>query len=459
MFNYRRTEDLKERSLLLEGDVKKTFLKYLIPSVGGMLGTSLYVLGDTIIVGRALGAIGLAALNISIPLNNVFNGMGLLFGIGGATALSIDKGRKTEEGLDDIFSKSMIMAFAVGVILTLIRIFFLDKLSYALGASSSTILMVKDYLGVLMSFSIFFLLNVCLTVFVRNDGAPKLAMAGMLTGSVMNVFLDYIFVFKFGWGMSGAAFATGLSPVIGLIILSKHFIRKNNKIKFIIPKTDFSILKRIIVNGGSSFIVELSAGLVIFAFNNSLHKITGDIGISAYSIIANLSLLFAAIFIGVGQALQPIVSFNYGADRMDRVYETVRLAIYTSLGMGVLFYSIGLFFPKFLVSLFIDADKELMDITVRGIRLYFLAFILMGLNVTLTSYIQSKEHARVSLKIALARGFVFVVILLMILPRFIGIDGVWLTLPLAELITTGISMFYFKKYRNAIVYSIKEINS
>nr|WP_300003403.1 MATE family efflux transporter [Tissierella sp.] len=450
---------MKERSLLLEGDIKKTFFKYLIPSVGGMLGTSLYVLGDTMIVGRALGAAGLAALNISIPLNNVFNGMGLLFGIGGATALSVNKGRKDEEGLNDIFSKSMIMAFIVGLILTLIRIFFLDKLSYMMGASSSTIVMVKDYLGVLMSFSIFFLLNVCLTVFVRNDGAPKLAMAGMLTGSIMNVLLDYIFVFKFGWGMAGAAFATGLSPVIGLSILSTHFISKKNKIKFIIPKTDFAIIKRILVNGGSSFIVELSAGLVIFAFNNSLHKIRGDLGISAYSIIANLSLIFAAIFIGVGQALQPIVSFNYGADRMDRVYETVRLAVYTSLGMGIFFYSIGLFFPKFLVSLFIDADKELMDMTVRGIRLYFLAFILMGLNVTLTSYIQSKEHARVSLKISLARGFVFVVILLMILPRFIGIDGVWLTLPIAELITTVLSIIYFKKYRKAIFYSLKEIKS
>lgn len=457
MYKYGRLEELKERSLLLDGDIKKTFFKYLIPSVGGMLGTSLYVLGDTMVVGRALGATGLAALNISIPLNNVFNGMGLLFGIGGATALSINKGRRDEEGLNDIFSKSMIMAFIVGVALTLIRIFFLDELAYMLGASSSTIVMVKDYLGVLMSFSIFFLLNVCLTVFVRNDGAPKLAMAGMLTGSIMNVVLDYIFIFKFGWGMAGGAFATGLSPVIGLIILSTHFIRKKNKIKFIIPKPNLKIIRRILSNGGSSFIIELSAGLVIFAFNNSLHKITGDIGISAYSIIANLSLIFAAIFIGVGQALQPIISFNYGADRMDRVYETVRLAVYTSLGLGVLFYSIGLFFPKFLVSLFIEADKELLEITIRGIRLYFLAFILMGLNVTLTSYIQSKEHARVSLIISLARGFVFVVAVLYILPRFIGIDGVWLTLPLAELVTTGLSILYFKKYRRAIAYSIREI--
>ena len=445
---------MKERSDLLDGNIKRTFFKYLIPSVGGMLGTSLYILGDTMIVGRGLGSVGLAALNVSIPINNVFNGMGLLFGIGGATALSIDKGRKDEKGLNDIFSKSMIMAFIVGVILTLIRIFFLDEFANVLGASDATIVMVKDYLGVIMSFSIAFLLNVCLTVFVRNDGAPKLAMIAMLTGSILNVILDYIFVFKFKWGIGGAAFATGLAPITGLIILSSHFIKKNNKIKFIIPKANWNIIRRIISNGGSSFIVELSAGVVIFAFNKSLSGITGDIGISAYSIIANLSLIFAAIFIGVGQALQPIVSYNYGARRLDRVYETAKLSIYTSLGLGIVFYFLGLFFPKFLVYIFIDADIELLEMTVRGIRLYFLSFILMGLNIVLTSYIQSKEYARVSLTISLGRGFVFIVIVLGILPRFIGIDGVWLTLPIAELMTTIISIFYFKKYRDAIIYSM-----
>ena len=186
-----------KKSELLDGEIKKIFLKYLIPSIGGMLGIALYILGDTIIVGKGLGSQALAALNIAIPVNNVMNGVGILFGIGGATALAIDKGRRDDRVLNDIFSKSMIMAFIVGIILTLIRIFFLNELAYALGATDETIVMVKDYLGTLMSFSIAFLLNVCLTVFVRNDNAPKLAMAATLVGSLMNVILDYIFVFIF----------------------------------------------------------------------------------------------------------------------------------------------------------------------------------------------------------------------------------------------------------------------
>lgn len=448
---------MEQRNDLLDGDIKKIFFKYLIPSVGAMLGLSLYILGDTIMIGRGIGSRGLAALNIAIPMHNLMNGIGLLFGIGGATALSIDKGRKEERGLNDIFSKSIIMAFIVGVFFTLLRIFFLDELAIIMGASEATFSMARDYLGILMSFSIAFLLNVGLATFVRNDGAPKLAMSAVLAGSFMNLLLDYIFIFIFKWGMPGAAFATGLSPVLGIIILSTHFIRKNNTIKFIIPKSNWTIVRRIFKNGASSFIVEVSGGLVILAFNLSLARITGDIGISAYSIIANISLIFSAIFVGIGQALQPIVSYNYGAGKMDRVYETAKFSIYTSLGLGILFYSLGLFFPEFLVSLFIDGDMELLDITVGGIRLYFLAFIFMGLNIILTAYIQSKEHARISLIISLGRGFIFIVIVLTILPRFIGIDGVWLTLPIAELMTTLIAISWFKKYRDAIIYSIRGI--
>ena len=445
---------MKENVDLLEGDIKRIFFKYLIPSIGGMLGVSLYVLGDTMIIGRGLGSQGLAALNVSIPLINVFNGFGLLFGIGGATALSISRGRKEYGDVDNIFSKSMIMAFTIGIILTLVRIFFLDELVHLLGASSATFQMSKDYLGVLMSFSVMFLLNSALTVFVRNDGSPRLAMIGMLSGSIINVILDYVFIIKLKWGMAGGAFATGLSPIIGLIILSYHFIDKRNKFNFKFSKPDFNILKRIVANGSSSFVVELSAGIVIFAFNISLSRIAGDIGISAYSIIANLSLILSAIFMGIGQGIQPIVSFNFGADRLDRVYEATKLGIYTSLALGISFYALGLLFPEFLVSVFLNAEPELLNITVRGIKIYFSGFILMGINITLSSFIQSKEYAKTSLIISLSRGFVFIIIMLFFLPQLIGIEGIWLTLPLAELMTTVISLFRVTKYRQAIMYTI-----
>ena len=443
-----------EKVDLLERDVKKMFFKYLIPSVGGMLGVSFYVLGDTMIVGRGIGSVGLAALNISIPMINVFNGLGLLFGIGASTAISISRGRGEERQVNNIFTISIILSIILGLVLTTIRIFFLDELCMILGASSDTFQMSRDYLGVIMSFSVLFLLNYTMTVLVRNDGDPNLAMWGMLTGSIVNVVLDYVFIFIFNWGMWGAALATSISPIVGLLILSVHFIKKKNHMTFGKIKIRYSILKRILSNGFASFIVELSAGIVIFIFNRVIIDIMGDLGVSAYSIIANLSLIATAIFTGVGQAIQPIVSVNFGALKMERVYEAGKLAIFTSLALGIVFYISGLLFPEQLVKIFSKGDKALLDITVVGIKIYFTSFILMGVNIVMTTYLQSKEYSKVSMYISLFRGVVFTMVLLLILSRSFGIIGVWMTLPIAELMTLVLSVIIFKNSRKIIAYSL-----
>lgn len=444
-----------EKTQLLEGDMRKTFLKYLIPSVGGMLGVSLYVLGDTMIIGRGIGSVGLAALNISIPIINVFHGLGLLFGMGASTAISISRGRGDERQVNNIFTISMLLSLLVGILFVIIRVFLLDEFSLLLGASKDTFKMSTGYLGVLMTFSPIFLLNYTLNVLVRNDGNPNLSMYGMLTGSIVNVILDYIFIFIFGWGMPGAALATCISPMLGLMILSFHFILKKNKMKFTRIKPSFNILKRITSNGFASFVIEVSAGVVIFVFNRVIIDITGDIGVSAYSIIANLSLIATAIFTGVGQAIQPIVSVNFGAKKIDRVYEAGKLAIYTSLFIGIVFYLIGLLFPEFLVSIFSKGDRELLDITVKGIRIYFLSFIFMGVNIAITSYLQSKEYGKASMLMSLSRGFIFIVILLLVLPKIFGITGVWMTMPLAELITIILSFILYLNVRDLFAHTVK----
>ncbi|MDO5755476.1 MAG: MATE family efflux transporter [Tissierellia bacterium] len=432
---------------IIHGDLKKIFFNYLIPSIGGMLGTSLYVLGDTMIVGRGLGPSGLAALNLSIPLINVFNGFGLLFGIGGSTAFSVDRGKGQTENLNRIFTKSMLFSFIVGVILTLIRVFFLDELCHFLGAKGEIFDMSRDYLGMLMSFSIFFLCNTTLMIFVRNDGSPKIAMASMLTGSVINVILDYVFIIQWDWGMKGGALATGLSPIIGLFILSRHFLSKKHSIHLERLQGSFGQIKRLLTNGIPSFIVECSAGLVIFAFNQRLLGLAGEKAVASYSIIANLSLIATAIFTGVGQGIQPIVSVNYGADNRQRFTRTVRMGILTSLLLGIVFYSIGLFFPQVLIAIFLRGNSEIVDLTTTGIRIYFLSFLFMGINIVLTSYIQSKEEAKASFIISLLRGLILVLLFLFLLPKFMGINGVWWTLPLTEVFTLLLSIFLFSKIR------------
>ncbi len=447
---------LKEKANLLKGDIKRVFLSYLIPSVGGMLGISLYVLGDTLLVGRGLGSSGLAALNISIPIMNIFSGLGFLFGVGGATIVSILKGRGQGKDTNEVFTISFLLSLIFGLIISIVGLINLEKIASFMGAESGKILkMSMNYLRVLLIGSVFFIINSCMIIFIRNDGAPKLVMIAMLSSSISNVILDYIFIFVFKMGMKGAGIATVISPIMSLAILSSHFIKRQNTIKFTKVKMNFKLLKRISLNGIPSFIIESMLGIVIFIFNIAILKIKGNIGVSAYSIVANLSLFCAAVFNGIGQAIQPIISINYGAKKYKRVKETVRLGIYSSLGIGMFFFFLGLVFPRQLTNIFInEVNPELIALSIKGIRLYFISFIFMGLNTVLVSYLQSMEYSKASISISIVRGLVFVILGIVILPKFLGINGVWLTIPLAEIMTLIFMVLFYPKCKKAIGYSI-----
>lgn len=442
---------------LLKGNIKRIFLSYLLPSVGGMLGISLYVLGDTLLVGRGLGSNGLTALNVSIPIMNVFAGVGLLLGVGGATIVSILKGEGREDETSSIFTLSFLLTLVTGLLIGTLGLIFLEEFARFMGASQGVVLkMSKEYLTPLFLASVFFVVNSFLIVFVRNDNSPRLAMVAMLVSSISNVILDYVFLFIFDWGIRGIGIATALSPVISLCILSSHFIRRKNTIKLTRFQFSIGVLKRIVANGIPSFVIETVAGVVIFVFNRVIITIEGDLGVAAYSIVANLSLFCAAVFNGIGQGIQPIISINYGAKEFERVYDIVKLAIYTSLGVGMAFFLMGLIFPRQLASIFIKGDNpSLMAMSTRGIRLYFTAFILMGLNTVLISFLQSKEYAKVSISISIGRGFVFILIGIVILPKLLGIDGVWLTIPLAEVLTLIYSVLAHELCREALSYSVR----
>ena len=448
---------MKRHQELLQGNINRMFLNYLLPSVGGMLGISLYVLGDTLLVGRGLGSNGLTALNVSIPIMNVFSGLGLLFGVGGATIVSIFKGEGRDSETNNIFTIALLLSAIAGALLSIFGLLYLEEFSLLMGASQGLVLnMSKEYLTPLFLASIFFVINTFLIVFVRNDNSPRLSMIAMLASSISNVILDYIFLFVFDWGMRGIGIATALSPIISLIILSSHFIKRRNTIALTSISFNFATLRRIISNGIPGFIIETMAGAVIFIFNKVILGLEGDLGVAAYSIVANLSLFCAAVFNGIGQGIQPIISINYGAGKMERVYKITKLAIFTSLGVGIGFLALGLAFPRGLASIFIkENNPTLMEMSITGIRLYFLSFMLMGLNTVLISFLQSKERARASIGISMGRGFVFILIGITILPRIFAINGVWLTIPLAELATLVFALACYGPCKDAFAYTYR----
>lgn len=421
----RKTEDL------LQGNLKKAFFHYLVTSVAGMMIFAFYVLVDTLFIGRILGSEGLAALNIALPIFGLLTGIGLLLGVGGAAAMSVSLGENNHGEVTALFSTAVILGILSVSIITFLGVAFQNELIGLLGGSGVNTTMVRHYILPVVIFSFSFIFTQLLTPFVRHDGAPVLAMWSAVIGGLTNIVLDALFIVVLNWGMLGASLATVVASLVSLSLLLRHFPH-SHLLKLKRGQLSWQRLQRIMLNGGPSLVVEVSSSLVMFSFNRVLLSSLGELGVAAYGVIANYSFIALAIFAGVGQAVQPISSINYGAGQLQRAKEARNLALGISFSLGILFYGLGVAFPQALTALFVEPTPELLEITVYGIRLYFSAFLFSGLNVTMGAYFQSLEFRRRSLSISLLRGFILVILGLLVWPRWFGLAGVWITVPIAE---------------------------
>ncbi|MEG1393590.1 MAG: MATE family efflux transporter [Christensenellaceae bacterium] len=446
-----------ETSKVLQKNIYSTFFKYVSLNVLSMFGLSLYVLADTFFVSNGVGSDGLIALNLALPAFSLINGIGLLMGIGGATVFAIALGRGEKHKLNRIFTQTFIIAAAIGILLTLIGLLFSEKIAVLLGATGSIIPLTQTYVMMILIFACAFILNNLMIAFVRNDGNPKLSMFSMLAACLFNIVFDYIFIFPLQMGMFGAALATGVAPILSMLILSSHFIKKHNSFKFEKCKVRGSEIRQTLFTGMPSFISEFSSGIVIFIFNTVILTIAGGIGVAAYGIIANIALVCVAIFTGIGQGIQPVASVNFGAGNMKNVRKTFSLACGVALLCGLLFYFIGQFFPQNIAMLFnSSANPQLTQYTVEGIRVYFTAFILMGINIVITSFFAAISKPKPSFIISLSRGLAAVLPFVLILPAYYGLFGVWVSVPIAELLTFAFSVTYsilfFRKQKEAALH-------
>lgn len=443
----------KRKDDLLNDKENTLLMKYILPSVGGMMGLSLCILFDTMFIGKKLGALGIGALNITLPIYSLMSALGLTFGVGGATVLSIYLGKKKFESINKIFTTSMIGVGLLYIVFLIIRIFFMNNLVWALGASEQTFGMVKSYLNVLIIFSGVYMGLNALNVFVRNDGNPKLAMMAVIATNFVNIILDYVFMFILDMGIGGAALATSIGQFAGLATLSLHFIKKKNSFTFDLKAYEFRFMSRIIRTGIPSFISGITAGIVIMIFNIVSFKMLGNIGVSAYGVVNNIALIFVAIFNGIAQGIQPIISTNYGAKKEERVNSFIKKGRMIMLITGTVFFVVGVMFPVELINIFTHAEGEFLNVAREGLIIYFASFVLAGVNILNIAALQSVEKVKISTLLSMLRGFVYIIIVLIILSKFFGMTGVWLTIPIVEfatIVTLFIIDLYKKKKNNKI---------
>ena len=437
---------LSEKNSLLQGKMAHHFLRYVSLNVLSMLGLSLYVLADTYFIANGVGTRGLAALNLVLPVYSFVNGIGLMLGMGGATHFSMAQGQGNHSRGSVLFSQMLLAGGMAGVLLTLMGIFASRPLVMLLGASEEIVPLASSYIQTILSFSIAFLVNNICICFVRNDGAPHLSMAAMLTASMSNIVLDYIFVFPLHMGMFGAAFATGLSPVISLCVLSIHWFRGTSGVRICRPQGKWREFFRVAATGAPSFVTEFSYGIVMLLFNITLLAISGNTAVAAYGIITNIALVCMAMFNGIGQGIQPIISVYYGAGKPLWAQKVYRYACFTALIFGVSFLAAGWIFPEWITSVFNgEKDPYLAELAIQGIRITFVTFLFMGINIVTISYFACIGQSRSAFLISIMRGIVAVVPSIAILSALWGIDGVWSAMPAAEAIAAMISLFLITK--------------
>ena len=417
--------------------VLRQFAKYVSLNIAGMIGLSCYILADTFFVANGLGTNGLAALNISIPLYSLISGIGLMLGIGGATKYSILRAQGKNEDTDNIFTQTLLIGLAFGIVLVLLGIFASGFICEALGASGACLDMAKVYVTTIMCFSPFFIANNILIAFIRNDGAPRLSMAAMLSGSLSNIVLDYILIFPLKLGMFGAAFATGLAPIISLAVMSQHFLRRRNNFRIIKTNMNRNVFYAVCRLGGSSLIAELSSGIVLVVFNLVILGLAGNVGVAAYGIIANISLVVIAMFTGIAQGIQPILSKLYGTGSTRAIKNIYRYAIALSCAIAVLVYVFSLFASQKIISVFNgENDGILAALANEGMMIYFSGFIFAGINIVSAAYFSSLEKPKPAFAISLSRGFIFIIPTVLIMSALFGIRGAWMSFVLTEAITT-----------------------
>lgn len=438
-----------KKANLLEEPVNKLFLRYLLPSISATLVTSIYILTDTLMIGRGVGAIGIAALNLLLPLYSLFFGTGMLFGVGGGVLLSISRGKKDEHGAREYFTVALCLALAAAVFYVTAGHLLFDPVTKFLGRNETMDPYVREYGRILVSGAPVFLLSAFLQSFVRNDRAPKIAMAAVISGGITNVILDYIFIFPLHMGMAGAAAATVMGSCLTLGILIIHLFTKRSSLK-IVFRVKWKKAGEILGNGLSSFLLETCSGVVMFLFNRQLLAYVGDLGVVVYGIISNSALIVASINNGIAQASQPILATNYGAGKWNRLNQTRHMGEFAACFSGLIFVGVGILFPVLVTSAFVKPVDEILTMSVPAVRIYFLCFFPMGFNILFSTWFQSVMKPGNALFICLMRGLILSSILVFIFPMVLGVNGIWCVMPVAETVTLLIGLILLKKQKSML---------
>ena len=426
-------------------NLTKQFFQYVSQNIFGLLGTSCYILADTYFIAQAAGTDGVTLLNLCLPIYNLIFAFGSMIGLGAATRYAILRAQGDARA-QRYFSNAIFSVCILAVPFMLVGIFRPDGLLRLMGGDADIVALGMNYARIFLMFTPFFMCNYVVASFVRNDGDPSLAMVATLSGSLFNVVFDYIFIFPMGLGLPGAALATAISPILSIAVCSAHFIKKSNTITFVRKAPSVRLLAQSCQLGISGFVGELSSGVTTTVFNFLLLRLAGNVAVAAYGVVANFALVATAIFNGVAQGAQPLVSQCYGKNEMAGARKLLLLGCGTALGLAALLYGVVFGYTDALTALFNSENSALMaEFAHSGMRIYFVGYFFAGCNIVAAGYLGAVNRPAEASITSLCRGMVAIVVCSLVLSALFGMNGVWAAFPVSEAITLALTVFLLKR--------------
>ena len=420
--------------------VGKLLVQYAVPAIIAMTAASLYNITDSIFIGHGVGPLALSGLAITFPLMNLSAAFGALIGIGSSTLLSVRLGQRDYDTANRILGNVIILNIIMGLIYSVVVLSFLTPILYFFGASHDTLPYAHDFMVIILSGNIVTHLYFGLNAMLRSSGNPQKAMFATILTVLINIVLNPLFVFKFGWGIRGSASATVISQTLVLIWQIRFFSDKSNFIH--LKKGIYRLKKKIVKDtlsiGIAPFLMNTAACVIVILVNQGLIRNGGDLAVGAYGIVNRVAFLFVMIVMGINQGMQPIAGYNYGARLNARVIKVLKLAIIGATMVMSLGFAIVELFPHAVASVF-TTDDALTNFAVAGLRRVFIFYPLIGFQMVTSTFFQSIEKPKQAIFMSLTRQVIFLIPLLLILPGYWGINGVWLSMPISDFISVNLA--------------------
>lgn len=439
---------MKNEQMLGTEPIGKLLFKYSVPAIIGMMVNALYNVVDRMFIGQIpdVGPLAITGVGVTMPIMTIILAFAMLVGVGATTNISIKLGQGNKEDAQKLIGNGITLSIVISLIISVVGIVFGENILKLFGASEATLYYAESYIYIILAGTVFNVLAFTLNNTIRGDGNPKLAAIIMVVGCLTNIVLDAILIFVFNLGIKGAAIATVTSQIVTAIWALMYYVKGKSNLKFKKEslKLDKSLVSAIFAIGSAPFAMQMATSLVQAISNNALKLYGGDLAIGAMATISSISMVFLMPIFGLNQGSQPIIGFNYGAKQYERSNKAFKISALASIVILTTGWLMVQTVPEVIVGMF-NKDPKLMDISVNGVRIYLLMLPIIGISITGSNYIQSVGKAKVAMFLSLLRQVILLIPMIVMLPKFFGLNGVWVSQPVSDFLATAITAIVLVK--------------